>query len=279
MIDLHTHTNSSDGIFSYEELIEEANRAKLKAIAITDHDTLDSAKKIEENETLQIIPGIEISIFDDYYNYLDIHMLGLFIDPKNSKLNKKLEILQKQRTDQKKETIKKINEQGFEIEFEEIVKLTSGSIGRPHIAKALTIKYPNAFPTMQSVFEKLIGNNGPAYVTRKDFFPFNEAISLVHDASGLAFIAHPFLYPKYDIKQLIFDFKKEGGDGIESYYDYSFYFPGPPMIPKGRRIARDFELLECGGSDFHGTGIKGPWLGKFEVPDFLLDNIKQSLKS
>ncbi len=270
MIDLHTHTTSSDGIFTFEDLVQEAHSRKLNAIAITDHDTLESAKKITCSEPLRVIPGIEISIFDDYYNYMDVHMLGLFIDPNSKRLVQKLDELKIQRLSQKKEMISLLNEQGYEVTLEDVLEFASGTVGRPHIGKALMKIYPKEFPTLQSTFDRLIGNGKPAYLPRKDHFRLKDAISLVHAAGGLSFLAHPFLN-KCDIKQLVFDFKEEGGDGIESYYDYSFYFPGPPMIPKGRRMARDFELLECGGSDFHGT--KGPWLGEFDVPDELLENI------
>ena len=108
MIDFHLHTTASDGDFSFEQVVEMAAEKKLTAIAVTDHDTTKSARKITGKEPVTVIPGIELSVYDFELDYMDVHVLGLFIDPENPSLLSKLETLKKQREDQKKETISKI---------------------------------------------------------------------------------------------------------------------------------------------------------------------------
>ena len=280
MIDLHTHTTASDGTLSFEELVAGARQSGLKAIAITDHDTVESAAKITSLEPIEVIPGVELTVFDFGLNYLDIHVLGLFIDPKNRKLNSKLASLERQREDQKKETIKKLNELGYDISFEEVRAKAKGSIGRPHIAKVLVEKYPQEFPSIPAAFEKLLGNGKPGYIGRKAGFTLREAIDLIHAAGGLSFIAHPFVYP-YNPAILAEDFRRLGGDGIETYYDYAFNRPelklsredNARMIEDARSLASRMRLLECGGSDFHGKN-KNQKIGIFGTPVEVLTKLK-----
>ena len=304
MIDLHTHTRASDGDFSAEELIAEAASAGLRAVAITDHDTTQGAMRITGKEPLEAIPGIEISVYDFESNYMDIHVVGLFIDPANPELLSKLGVLKKQREDQKKETIAKLVGFGYDITFEEAAAKARGTIGRPHIAQVLVEKYPDEFPSLKSVFDKLIANGKPAYVDRKDSLAIREAVDMIHAAGGLASLAHPFLY-NYDLGRLVADFRKARGDAIEVYYDYEtnigrriVYDPhvdaeGPEhfrgilqsenfsnrfMAEKGKVLAARFDLLESGGSDFHGPGKKQQF-GSFGAPDEILERLKRALKT
>ena len=280
MIDLHTHTTASDGTLAFEELISEARRVGLKAIAITDHDNIKSAKKITGNEAIQAIPGIELSIFDKELGYADIHMLGLYLDPQNTRLNKKLDSLALERENQKRTTVEKLCELGYDITFEEVKAKTKGVVGRPHIAKVLIEKYPEQFHSIPEVFSKLLGRGKPAYLERETGFGLKEAIELVRVSGGLSFIAHPLLYP-YDVAKLLNDFKKLGGHGLEVYYDYITNRPeakltekeNMEMVKRCKKLAADFDLLESGGSDFHGA-TKGQTLGKFGAPDELLEKMK-----
>ncbi len=300
MIDLHMHTKASDGDLLFEQLVAEAAKAGLRAIAITDHDTTKSAMEITGKEPLEVIPGIELSVFDHGLGYLDVHMLGLFIDPAHPSLLSKFKVLKKQREGQKKEMISKIASLGYDITFEEVLARASGSVGRPHIAQVLAEKYPGDFPSFKSVFDKLIANGKPAYVDRKDDLSIREAVRLIHDAGGLSFLAHPFLYG-YDLNKLVGDFRREGGDGIEVYYDYesnidrrivsehdrpdhfrnimlSENFSNRFMFEKGSALASRFGLLECGGSDFHGPSMNQK-PGRFGAPDEVLERLKRELKT
>ena len=280
-----------------------AAEKKLTAIAVTDHDTTKSARKITGKEPVTVIPGIELSVYDFELDYMDVHVLGLFIDPENPSLLSKLETLKKQREDQKKETISKIVALGYPMTFEEAASKARGSVGRPHIAKVLVEKYPEDFPDVKSVFDRLIGNGRPAYVDRKDSLTMEEAVRMIHDAGGIAVLAHPFLY-EYDATKIVSDFKNAGGDGMEVYYDYetnanrrishdlktdkepehfqallsSENFSNSFMAEKGEELAERFGLLESGGSDFHGSS-KDQKFGDFGAPDEVFDKMKEAIKT
>lgn len=279
MIDLHTHTTASDGTLSLEELVSEAKRAGLKAIAITDHDNVQSAAKITGKEPIETIPGIELSVHDAELGYEDVHMLGLFIDPEHKALNLKLSSLG--REEQKKATIARLRDMGYEITFEEVKAKAKGVVGRPHISMVLMEKYPDEFPSMTEVFSRLLARGKPAYVGREVGFGLGEAISLIREAGGLSFLCHPFIYP-YDTKKLLRDFKNGGGIGVESYYDYIRNRPlvkiteeeNTKLIQDALALADEFGLLPSGGSDFHGSRKKGQRLGAFGAPDEVLEKIK-----
>lgn len=284
MIDLHTHTTASDGSFQPAEVVELARKSGFKAIAITDHDTVDGFLQIKNKPFgLEVIPGIELSVFDYELGYVDIHMLGLFINPKNKILQEKLTQLSRNREDQKRATVAKLNELGYAITFAEVQKMAAGTIGRPHIAKALLAKYPDKFDSIADIFNKLLDRGKPAFIDRKIGFTLKEAIDLIHTAGGLSFIAHPILYP-YDIRKLLTDFKNLGGNGVETYSDYQKSRPLAKyttrdvvaIIAQLEHFAHEFDLLECGGSDFHGA-VKQQTFGLFFAPDEMLEMLKAAL--
>lgn len=255
---------------------------KLKAIAITDHDNVRSAMLINGDEPIETIAGVELSVFDKNAGYVDIHILGLFIDPK--KISGRLEELEREREKQKMATVEKLQSLGYSITFDEVKKKAKGAVGRPHIAKVLLEKYPNDFSSIADVFSKLLGTGKKAYVEREVGFALEEAVSLIRKAGGLSFIAHPLLYP-YDAEKLLSDFKKLGGDGVETYYDYIVNRPqvkitreeNMDMYRKVHALASELSLLKSGGSDFHGE-TKGQTLGKFGVPDRILEDLKAARK-
>ena len=216
MIDLHAHTTASDGSHSFDDVVAMAARGGLKALAITDHDNVQSAVRITGSEPLEVIPGIELSVFDHALGYEDVHVIGLFIDPKHETLNSKLNTLG--REEQKRATVAKLNELGYKITFDEVKAKSEGVVGRPHIAMVLMEKYPKEFPKMVDVFNKLLGRGRPACIGRESGFGLGEAIGLIHGAGGLAILCHPLLYP-YEPAKLVKEFRELGGDGIEVYYD------------------------------------------------------------
>ncbi len=291
MIDLHIHTTASDGSYSLQEIVSMSLVANLSAIAITDHDTVENAKKtttIGSNDCgffdrLELIPGIEISIYDQELDYIDVHILGLMIDPNNPKLRSGMEKIRKQREEQKREIIKKMNEFGYELTFDEVQKKALGSIGRPHIAKVLLERYPHIFDSISDIFERYLDRGKPAFVGRKEDMSIANAIGLIHDSGGLAFLAHPSIYD-YDEEKLIDDFAVRGGDGLEVVYDYARNyswkgFTESDNLEISKRLERKAEsagLLRSGGSDFHGPN-KGAPLGSLEMPDEFLADINKRL--
>ncbi len=289
MIDLHIHTTASDGIYSLEQIIKKAEDAKLSAIAITDHDTIKSAERIPTiNTSIEVIPGIELSVYDNTLGYMDLHVVGLFLDTKSPELLSTLTGLSKERDDQKKAIISKLNKLGYQITFEDAKKFAKSSMGRPHIAKALIEKYPDKFKSIPQVFDELLDAGQPGFAERTNFFSLEEAINVIHAASGKAILAHPFLFTeirscKYDLEKLLNDFKRLGGDGIESVYDYATNYPYYDYTSEDNErmyeILHDFaeklNLLESGGSDYHAPG-KGPEPGTFGPPDEFLMRLKTS---
>ncbi|MBS3097312.1 PHP domain-containing protein [Candidatus Woesearchaeota archaeon] len=263
-IDLHIHTNASDGELSPEEVVDEAIKQNLKAVAITDHDTtsgIESAINYFKNKKIKIVPGIEISCYEKNRGFEEVHVLGLFIEHKNKELVRFTEKIKKDRIEQKKKIIKKLNKSGLDIKFEEIKGFSSFSVGRPHIARALIKKYPNKFSSVKDVFDKYIGVGKLAYVDREYQTKAVDAIKIIKKAQGVAILAHPGVYNKKDSLELIKLFLELGGEGIETFYPYHKICPELKLDKKGndklvgfyRGIAKRLGIIESGGSDFHGN--------------------------
>ena len=282
-IDLQTHTTASDGKLTPTELVKLAIKKKLGAIAITDHDSvngIDEALKAAKGK-IEIIPGVEISCDDP--GFIDTHILGLFINHKSKVLNNLLKKAQKYREQQKKGIIKKFQKLGFKITYKEVRDLAQGEIGRPHIAKIILKNNPDKVSSFDEVFDKYLAVGKLVYVERRNKISIKEAIKSIHAAGGLAFISHPGVYNNFKIDKFIDYFLKNGGDGIETYYAYetSRYHTGRKtgnaIIKKFRKIAKERNILETGGSDFHGREEQE--LGKLKVPYSVLVDLKKHLNS
>ncbi|WP_105614181.1 PHP domain-containing protein [Vallitalea okinawensis] len=277
-IDLHTHTTASDGSFTPEEIIERAHQNNIKALAITDHDTvsgLDEAMRIGKKYGIEVIPGIE---FSTRYMKEDVHIVGLYIDWHNDILLKELEEVKRDRETRNQRMVNRLQELGYAISFKEAEKLAGGDIlTRAHFAKLLVNK--GYFEDMPEVFDKVLGTDGQGYVRRKTFTP-EQAIRLIKAAGGLGIIAHPLLY-KFDNEQLdtlVKNLKIIGLDGIEAYY-YSFTDDETSSI---KSLAEKYDLLISGGSDFHGDNRHGVDVGRgygnLNIPYSLIEKMKERLK-
>lgn len=286
MIDLHLHTNASDGELSPEQLVDLAIKSKLTAIAVTDHDTISGIKKAIEHakgKNIEVVPGIEISCYEKELGFEEVHILGLFINPDNDEMIKFTERISQDRKNQKKQIIKNLNKLGFEITFEEIGDPGNFSIGRSHIAKVLVNRYPNEFKKVADVFDKYIGIGKPAYADRDYKVKTKEAIDIIKKAGGIPFLAHPGCYKREDSIELIDYFLKQGGIGIETIYPYHIVFKqkydkqtSDETISFYKKLAVERNLLQTGGSDFHGK-IRDPNIASIEVRDDILEKIKASL--
>ena len=218
--DLHIHTYYSDGVFSPEKIVDTAIDVGLDVIALTDHDNVlsfgaasDYLKKTNRESKLEIIQGVEINTL--YKNY-EVHILGYFMDVNNSDFQNLLKTQQNARVKQTKEIITLLaKKEGIKIKFEDIVKQVAegGSIGRPHIAKAIT----NAGGTNSVIdaYAKYIHDDSPVYVPRKTVTP-QDAVEIIYDAGGVPVIAHPH---DLDIAEnLIKELMNYGLRGIEAYH-------------------------------------------------------------
>ncbi len=245
--DLHTHSSVSDGTLSPAMLVEKAESIGLSAIGITDHDTINGileAKEASKGKNIKVVAGTELSCGKPGQEK-SVHVLGLFVSPEESKLSR---ILDKQRELRHVRALKILNllrEQGFNMdELENWFKSEPNRVlGRPHLAHFLEDKgYVKNF---DEAFKKYLTCGCPAYVP-KDYIEYNEAIDAIHDAGGIAVIAHPGLIPNWEetwktIKDLPWD-------GIEVFYIEhknkdveSFY-----------KIAQERKIASTGGSDYHG---------------------------
>ena len=276
--DLHIHTYYSDGVFSPEKIVDTALDVGLEAIAITDHDNVlayDVAQKYIKNKNLEnkleIIRGIEINTL--YKNY-EVHILGYFMDVKNSDFQSMLKMQQQARIKQTKEIISLLaKKEGIKIKFEDIKKLVAegGSIGRPHIAKA--IMNAGGTTNVMDAYAKYINDDSPVYVQRKTVSP-QDAVEIIYDAGGIPVIAHP-----HDIdiaENLIKDLMNYGLRGIEAYHRKH----SPACVEYFSSMAEELGLIVTGGSDFHAPNIMNGQivLGKNFVPDWVYDKLVQEKK-
>jgi len=282
-IDLQCHTTASDGKLTPTELVNLAIGKRLAAIAITDHDSvggIDEALKAAKGKNIEIIVGVEISCDDP--GFVDTHILGLFIDHKSSLLNNLLKRAKESRTRQKKGMIMELKKLGFSISYNEVNSIAKGEIGRPHIAQVLLEKNPGEFSSTDEIFDTLIGVGKKAFVERKNKINAKEAVQAIHSAKGLAFVAHPGVYRNFDVNKFIRYFVKNGGDGIETYYQYKSSRhkvtkeTSESLNKKFQLTAKKLNLLQTGGSDFHGKEQQK--LGELKVPYKVLEELKKHLK-
>lgn len=281
MVDLHCHSNYSDGSLSPRELISMAKESGINYLAITDHDTVDGMdEKIEiANEyNINMVTGVEISC--DFRDG-ELHILGLFFDYKNHDLNDFLLKLKKFRTERNFRMVEKFRSIGVEIDMDEF--LSGGkkieAVGKPNFAKYLLDK--GIVKNFKEAFNKYLKDGGPADV-KKQRVTEKEAIAQIHNAGGIAILAHPDqtkIRNYSEFEEFIKDMKEKGLDGIEVYYtnytkkEIKFY----------KKIADKYNLLISGGSDYHGGnkayGIRLGFYGKNKrIPPEIIRNMKNYLR-
>ncbi len=256
LIDLHTHSNASDGTDSPSELIDKAISKGLDLIALTDHDTVggwDEAttalKKHESNSKLKLVLGSEVSCQGE--DGTSIHMLGLLFDPNYTPLISEFEKTSENRVTRMSRIISRLNEAGIEITIEEVnaQKRGDATLGRPHLADALVARGHVA--SREEAFNIFLHNGSKFYINHYSPSP-EVAIRLIKEAGGVAVIAHPLASRsgrKIDLEtlnQLI----KAGLDGIEvDHRDHNEMERSELM-----RLAIEHDLVVTGSSDYHGTG-------------------------
>lgn len=247
VVDLHLHTLASDGRLSPTELVRLAASQGLKTIAVTDHDTTDGLAEAFEAAKrfpgVRIVPGIELSadVPGD-----EVHVLGYFINPDDAELQAELVRFREGRVDRAKTMVEKLGQLGIHVEWERVQHFAGdGAVGRPHIAMALVEAGYCQEP--KDAFPEYLGRNGLAYVERVKLTPA-EAVGMIRRAGGAAVLAHPAYMN--DMESGIASLSGIGLAGIEVHYaKYR-----EDTIRQLARIARQYELIPCGGSDYHGMG-------------------------
>ncbi len=260
-IDMHTHSNASDGMYTPSELVDYAIEKGLSGISITDHDTVDGVEEAvqrgKQYKNFKVIPGIELS---SEYNSEEVHILGYMLDYNMNSLQSILNNLKDQRNNRAIKIINKLKGLDYSISYEDVLKIAKkGVIGRPHIAQALVEK--GYVKTKEEAFKNFLVKDALAYIPRQKLTPIH-AIDIIKKAKGFAVIAHPGLLKSIDTLYFLI---RLGIDGIEVYHSdhtihqSSMYF----------KIAKEHNLIITGGSDFHYPPNKNNYhgdLGSVKVP-------------
>jgi len=280
LIDLHIHTSASDGTFSPREIVKLAKEKGLKAIGITDHDTIDGNKEaIKEGKEigLEVVPGVEISV---EWEGRPVHILGYYIDLENESLKSTLQNLIDFREERNPQIIKRLNSLGLNISYED-VKMIAGdgtAIGRPHFAQVLVEK--GYVKNGDEAFRKYLKRGASAYVEKKRLTP-REGIQLIKNAFGITVLAHPFNIDgikNRDLERVIFQFKGMGIEGLEVFYPLF----NPQQTLQLKTFAEKHGLYITGGTDFHGAqkpNIQlGSGFGDLRVPYELVARMKEKYR-
>lgn len=269
-IDLHTHSTASDGSFTPTQVIEAAAKAGLKAVALTDHDTIagiPEAMAAAEKYPVEFIPGIELSAF--YLNQ-EVHIVGLFLNINDEQFIQRLESFREIRDQRNTAMIQKMTDAGIDISIEKIREMDGDAvITRANFARYLL--HIGYISSIDEAFDKYLSPGKPFFVPKTGVTP-EDAIRAICDNGGIAILAHPLSY-KFSSSQLdtcIKLLKSYGLKGIETRYSTFSAADERDM----KRLADRHGLLYSGGSDFHGN-VKphisiGKGMGKLFVPyDFL----------
>lgn len=276
IVDLHVHSNKSDGTCSPSELVDLAIQKGLSAFALTDHDTtagLDEAIEYAKGRDIEVVPGIE---FSTEYQGRDIHVLGLAIDYKAPVFADRLQAFVDSRIGRNRKMCRNLTEAGIDISYEKLMAAYPGAvITRAHYARYLLDHgYVKSLP---EAFERYVGDHCPYFVPREKVTPV-QAVQLIRQAKGIPVLAHPTLYHmgKDALQKLVSSLTEAGLVGLEAVY--STYSAGEER--EMRQLALRNGLLISGGSDFHGSNKPGLELatgyhGKLVIPYDIWERLKE----
>lgn len=262
-VDLHVHSNRSDGTLSPSQLVDHAMEKGLAAFALTDHDTTDgleeaiayaNALRLAGHTVPEVIPGIELST---EYQSQDIHIVGLYIDYHNSRFIQKLREFIDSRDSRNRKMCLRLQAAGIPIDYDKLAaQFPDSVITRAHFAKYMFLH--GYIKSVKEAFERYVGDHCPCFVPREKVTPV-QAVELILEAGGIPVLAHPVLYPMSDVRleELAAELKEAGLIGLEAIYGaYS-----PSDEHRMRALAQKFGLCISGGSDFHGSNKPGLDLG------------------
>lgn len=244
-VDLHTHTCYSDGKLTPAALLEKADDAGLRVLALTDHDTLagwDAAQEVA-SMPVDLVPGVELSVTA---GDREVHLLGYGFDPAHGGLRDHLERFTRVRRERARKMVEKLNAAGVSITMDAVQRAAAGAdaLGRPHVAAALIEAGHTA--SYDAAFEQYLGNDGPAFVAKPQFAAA-DALGLLHDAGGIGVLAHPGHWTSGRTLHLL---RRAGLDGLEVWHPSH----DASLVSYYQHLARDFDLVSTGGSDYHGLG-------------------------
>lgn len=266
-VDLHIHSDYSDSDLSVEDIFSQAKVENIKAIAITDHDTIEGTlkgEKLSEKYGVEFIEGIELS---SHYNNFEVHILGYFVDISDKNFLESLKNVKDLREERLIKMAEKVNSLGMKIDIDELILRVNERIAtRLHLALYMLEK--KQVNSIWEAFKKYLSPGKPAYVGRFKFST-KEAIRLIKEAEGLAVLAHPHSLSN---KEWIKEFVDYGLDGIEVMY------PGvsSQLVAYYADIAEKHGLFKCGGSDSHGSYKEFTGIGQVTIPYNWLEELKDA---
>ena len=255
--DLHLHTQFSDGTFTPEELVLQAQKNGLSCIALTDHDTVEGCPRAAAAcaaVRMEFITGAELTA---EHEDTEVHILGYYLDTENRQLLERLAQFQTVRQQRIHEMVAALNKMGVPLKGESVFAMANcKSPGRPHVARALV--KAGLINSLDEAFEKFLKKGRPAWVPKTKMSAL-ESVELIHQAGGLAVMAHPGLNRTDEI---IPDLVAAGLDGIECFHTKH----STVMSERYLEIAETHHLLVTGGSDCHGFSKNKPLIGTVRLP-------------
>jgi hypothetical protein len=272
-VDLHTHSNISDGQVPPAEVVRLAARAGLAAVALTDHDTLDGLPEALEagrEEGIEVVPGCELSVVD---GKKELHLLALWTRPGSLGLEGVLTGLRASREVRNRVILERLHTLGVSIDYDEVLDMAPGTVGRPHIARILVKR--GLTRDYNGAFKKYLGRQGLAYAPKSEL-SLAQAVQILKAEGATVALAHPYLLGENGkaLEELVRRYADLGVDAIEAYYTEHSVVKTREYLELARRL----DLGVCGGSDFHGAikpGIKvGVGRGKLAVPAAALEDLK-----
>lgn len=274
-VDLHTHSTASDGTDSPDQLVRLASAARLTAIALTDHDTMEGlpeAQAAAEREGIELIPGVELSLEREDGG---MHLVVLWLEPGPGPLQDKLAALQQGREGRNARIVEILDQHGMELTVAEVAdEAGGGSVGRPHIAAVMMRK--GYVPDMRTAFDEWLGTGKPAYVARPRLNP-EEGIGLARQSGAVPILSHPHtlgISRAEDMAALLDRLREAGLVGLEAVYSSYRRHEREGYA----HLARRFGLIPSGGSDYHGDykpGLQiGSGYGDLGVPEALMEELR-----
>jgi len=264
--DLHLHSNFSDGTYTPEELAGHAKRCGLKAMALTDHDTMEGCPRLAaacQAQGIEFVPGTELTT---EYNAVELHLLGYLLDAYHPRLQEELVKFQAVRRQRVYQMVERLNGLEIPIQAEAVFALANcRSPGRPHVARALV--QGGWCSSLDEAFERFLKKSRPAWVP-KFKIGAAAAIALIHDAGGLAVMAHPGLN---HTDEIIPELVAAGLDGLECFHSKH----STTITQRYLEIADQHRLLVSGGSDCHGMSKGKPLIGSVKIPYECVERLRE----
>lgn len=273
IIDLHVHTEESDGVLSVNEVLKLASERGIEALSLTDHETthgVELAQNVKDKYNVKVVPGVElVTAYEDK----EVHLLGYFEESclVNLQLQHRLKELRLQRTAIAYDMVKRLQQEGLAVKWSEVEKAANpeGTVSKGHIMHAIhDISKELPWKVIASLFQP----GGAAYLPFLKH-PFAEAVDLIYSCGGVPVLAHPGLIKDLRVvNQLL----AECPIGLEVYYGY--WEKRETLIKEFETLGREKATLITGGSDFHGP-FSRVTLGQIDVPDECLENLEIGIKS